>query len=146
MYLLMSDGFIRVHRGGYEQSRTMKGSPGAVYQPRTLSDLEDIFTSIRMSGAVVELTDLGRAQGAWDAVKGFCVEGVWEFAKVEEWTAPAADSTGVIVTHIRVQVVFHPSRLGRATRGINPLGLTLTREEGFKAAKFNRGWRLVDGE
>ena len=32
-YLLMSGGFIKVHSGGYEQSMTERGSPGAVYQP-----------------------------------------------------------------------------------------------------------------
>lgn len=146
MYLLISGDFIAVHEGGYQRSMTTKGAPGAAYRPQNQSDLDTIFEAIRQMGAVVELTDAGAAQGVWDPEKGFCAAGSWNFVKLQGWTAPAADSTGVVVTHIRTSEKFVISRLGRATRGINPWDETFTRDGAFKAAKFNDGWRLVDGE
>src|ERR1039458_3113950 len=105
-----------------------------------------IFDSIRQIDAAVELIDGGAAQGVWDAEKGFCAYGAWSLEKIQSWTIPAADSRGVIVTHIKVLEKFAVSWLGRAVQGVNPMGLTLTLDGTFKAAKYNDGWQLAGEE
>jgi len=147
MTLLVAGKYIAVHEGGYPGSQNEPGKPGKAYDPTTTDQVEAIIEVIREKGAVVDLTTKGLQEGIWDAESGFCVRGVWELYKITGWTAAAADSNGKLVTHIEADERFHPTSLGAAKTGLNPMGFTYTMYgQEFVAAKFNDGWRIISGK
>ena len=142
MHLLIGGSYIVVHRGGYERSATEKGSPGPVYVPRSYDDTTRIVDGIRRLGALVELTEKGRSAHVWSSDDGFCVNGRWDLNTVKNWTEPAPDSNGRILTHISAELKFKPIRLGQASPVDNPFGAGFYRSIEPTAIKYNDGWKM----
>jgi hypothetical protein len=140
--LLLGEGYIAIHQGGYDRSMTEKGHPGALYRVDSYDDAAAVFADIRARGALVELTESGRRAGAWSD-NNFCMTGRWDLAAVKNWTAPAADSSGRIVTHISADVQFDPLRLGPG-KIANPLGAVLTRTVDMVSTRYADGWKIDD--
>jgi hypothetical protein len=143
MELLIGGGYIAVHSGGYEKSFNAPGTPGGTYIIKNRADVDQVIAAIKSRGAVVELTDRGRAEGVWDVDNGFCAVGNWKFYDIDGWTVPAANHEGTIVTHITSDRSFEVKSLGAATGNINAMGFPYLNQQEFSAEKYNDGWRLV---
>lgn len=142
MSLLIGGGFIAVHNGGYPQSLNEPGSPGSVYQPENLDQVQAVVADIRERGAIIDLTDKGRSAGVYDSTNGFCAIGSWAVNDVT-WTTPATDAKGNYVSHVTASLGFEAHRLGAATTDINPMQLQQIETRQYTVAKFNDGWKLV---
>lgn len=139
--VLVGEGMIAVHRGGYEDSVGTKGRPGDVYNINSYDQAAAMFNDIRQYGAVVDLTQSGEAAHAWSQDKGFCVTGRWNLNEVKSWTEPAPDSNGRIVTHITVELKYHADQAG-AVAVRNPFDATLLEEREAIAVKYGNGWKI----
>lgn len=140
--LLLGDGLVAIHRGGYEQSATEKGHPGDVYPVNTYEQAGAVFDDIRKRGALVELTPKGLQAHAWSN-DNFCATGRWVLDSVKDWTVPAVDGTGRTVSHITAAVEYRAARVGEAVVR-NPFETILTNNLNVSATKYGDGWKIDD--
>lgn len=140
--LLIGDGMIEVHQGGYPQSLVDPGTPGALYAVDSYEKAQAMFADIAAHGALVDLTDKGRQAHVWKD-DNFCMTGNWQVANIAKWSPPALDSTGLTVSHITADLDLVPSLIGSAPTN-DPLNAVMTDTVELVAAKYSDGWRIGD--
>lgn len=140
MLVLLGEGYIGVHKGGYPQSTREPGKPGELYRISSFKDAQKVVADIKQRGAVVELTEKGSRAHAWDD-DNFCLTGRWVFHEVLGKTDPAPDNRGRTVTNATALLHFKPEKVGRSAID-NPLGTFLEREVTIEYTKYSDGWRM----
>ncbi|CAH2603547.1 conserved protein of unknown function [Rhodovastum atsumiense] len=106
--------------------------------------MQEVVDAIATRGALVDLTDRGRALGAWQAGEGFCIETDSDVEDVTRWTGPATDGLGRVVARLTVRVVFRPVRLAGGSPVQNRFGVYNWVERTLVAVRFNDGWRVTE--
>lgn len=144
--ILMSDGYLNVHTGGYPGESPFRfskpGTPGALYQPKSSDEVWNALKGIRYDGAVAELTDKAKSAGVWQNGTA-CLKGRWVFGKVLNRTDPAVDKDGKIVSHISVRIKLNFTMTANSPVE-NRHALELFREKELKAKKYSDGWHFYE--
>ncbi|MCW2248060.1 hypothetical protein M2352_003694 [Azospirillum fermentarium] len=144
--ILLSGGYVNIYQGGYPGESVFKGAPagkpGALYEPKSRDELWTIFEEIRRNGAVTVLTDKGKSAGVWKEGTA-CLTGQWLFQEVMNYTDPAPDKDGKIVSHINVKLKLDFTMV--AAQPIeNKYGNDLTKDFEIKGVKYSDGWRFYE--